>query len=112
MPATPELANRLKQYVSAGAGSTPGSDDAFIEACIAQAAALVDNHCGTSVTLVPTEVLHGAYIEVGAELFHRKQTRVGISQFAAQDGTPIRTRRDPLDGVRPMLAPFLPGGFA
>lgn len=112
MPATPELANRLKTYVSGGAGSTPSQGDAFVEECIAEAAALVDHWCGTSTELVPVEVLYRAYIEVGAELFYRKQAPQGISQFAAADGTAIRTRRDPLDGVRPMLAAFLPGGFA
>lgn len=112
MPATPELANRLKQYVSGGSGSVPGAEDAFIEACIAEAAALVDHLVGTSVALVPTEVLHRAYVETGAELFHRKAAPQGITQFASVDGAAIRTRRDPLEAVRPMLTPFLPGGFA
>lgn len=112
MPATPELANRLKTYVNGGAGSTPGADDAFIEACIAEATALVDNECGASVGNVPTEVLHRAYVETGAELYYRKQAPQGITQFASNDGAAIRTRRDPLEAVRPMLAPFLPGGFA
>jgi len=112
MPATPELANRLKQYVSGGAGSAPGRDDAFIEECIATGAALVDHECGAFVVNVPTEVLHRAYIEAGAELFYRKNSPQGISQFASVDGAAIRTRRDPLEAVRPILTPFLPGGFA
>lgn len=112
MPATPELAYRLTQYVAGDSGSVPAKEASFIEACIAEAAALVDHLCGTSVANVPTEVLHRAYIEAGAELFYRKSAPQGITQFAAVGGAPIRTRRDPLEAVRPMLAPFLPGGFA
>lgn len=112
MPATPELANRLKLYVSGGAGSVPSQGDAFIEECIAEAAALVDHWCGTSVALVPTEVLYRAYVETGADLYYRKQAPQGVSQFTAVDGSAIRLRRDPLDAARPMLMAFLPGGFA
>lgn len=64
------------------------------------------------VSSVPNEVLERAYIEVGADLFYRKQAPQGISQFTSVDGSAIRLRRDPLDAVRPMLAPYLPGGFA
>ncbi|EQM78207.1 hypothetical protein L687_16910 [Microbacterium maritypicum MF109] len=64
------------------------------------------------VSPVPVEVLERAYIEVGADLFYRKSAPQGVSQFTAVDGSAIRLRRDPLDAVRPMLAPYLPGGFA
>lgn len=112
MPATPELANRLTQYVSGGSGSVPADVAPFIEACISEAALLVDHLCGTSIDLVPLEVLHRAYIETGAELYYRKNAPQGITQFASVDGAAIRTRRDPLEAVRPFLTPFLPGGFA
>lgn len=111
MPLTPGLANRLLNYVKGAAKSAP-EGDAYVEECIAQAVVLVDSDCGTSVDLVPTEVLERAYIEAGAELFYRKSSPQGISQYAAVDGAAIRTRRDPLEAVRPLYMNFLPGGFA
>lgn len=73
---------------------------------------LVDAHCGTSRSKVPTHVLQRAYLEVGAELFHRKATKNGVAQFALPDAEPIRIARDPMVAAYPLLRPYLPGGFA
>lgn len=109
---TPELVARLTQYVTSGAHTVSGVDSAFIQACLGEAVALVDNECGTAKATVPLAVLHRCYIEVGSELYNRRSAPNGISQFSAMDGSAIRVARDPMVAARPMLTPFLPGGFA
>lgn len=110
--AAPELVAKLTAYVKSGAGSVSTADQAFIEDCLDEAIAMVDNRCGTAVSLVPMAVLHRAYIELGSELYNRKSAPNGISQFAAADGSAIRVARDPMVSVEPILQRFLPGGFA
>ena len=113
MPVPTELVTRLTAYVKSGAGSTSTADQAFIESALEQAMALVDTACGASIGLVPVEVLEGWYIEVGAELYNRRQTKNGVTQFATADGgTAIRVRQDPLASIRVPMSLYLPGGFA
>lgn len=108
--ANPELLAEMTAYVSAGAHSVGGANADFIESCLDTAIALVNAHVGTEI--LPEPVLTRAYIELGSELYNRKQAPNGISQFAAADGSAIRVARDPMTAVYPLLAPFLPGGFA
>lgn len=61
---------------------------------------------------VPADVAGRAVLEVGAELYHRKNTKNGISQFASPDGSAVRVARDPLTPAYPILRPFIGGGFA
>lgn len=63
---------------------------------------------------IPEPVMNRAVLETGAELYHRKAARNGVSQFATADSvSPMRIARDPLVAARPLLAPFLArGGFA
>lgn len=110
MPASAALVERLSAYVKSGAVSVSSADVAHIQACLDEAVALVDNECGT--TSIPEVVLHRAYIEVGSELYNRRAAPNGISQFTSGDGGAIRVARDPMVAARPILAPFLPGGFA
>lgn len=110
--ATPELIASLTAYVKPGAASVSSSDEAFISDCVDEAVALVDNECGTDIDRVPVSVLNRAYIEVGSELYNRRAAPNGISQFASADGSAIRVARDPLVAARPILLPFLRGGFA
>src|SRR5690606_2251814 len=67
-----ELVARLQAYVTPGATQVSGTDAAFLQACLDEAIALVDNECGTAVASVPMAVLHRAYIEVGSELYNRR----------------------------------------
>ena len=62
----------------------------------------------------PDPVVDRAVLETGAELYHRRSARNGISQFATPDTvSPMRIARDPLVAARPLLAPYLwAGGFA
>lgn len=96
----------LQAYVGAGA-----ADAAFVASCWTEADALVTEYVGTAD--VPAEVASRAALEVGAELFHRRQSPGGITQFATVDGpSPVRMARDPMLGAYPLLDPYLPGGFA
>jgi|GEM_PF-957498 len=112
MPEATPLIDRLTAYVKGGATSVSTADAGYIQACLDEAMALVDNECGTASEQVPDAVLDRAYIEVGSELYNRQSAPNGISQFTAGDGSAIRVARDPMVAARPMLAPFLPGGFA
>lgn len=69
---------------------------------------------GADPPTIPAEVTTRAILEVGAELYHRKNTKNGFSQFATGETlSPLRIARDPLVAARPILAPYLTtGGFA
>ncbi|QTX04115.1 hypothetical protein [Agromyces archimandritae] len=108
--ASAELVARLTVYVKAGATHVDAADEAFISECLSEAEALVAALVGT--TEVPAAVLDRARIEVGSELYNRRAAPNGISQFAAADGSAIRVARDPMVAAYPILAPFLPVGFA
>lgn len=107
-----ELLDRLTGYVKGGATSVSTSDSAFIQSCLDEAIALVDNRCGTGKVNVPVPVLQRAYINVGADLYYRKNAPQGVSQFTAIDGAAIRLGKNPMDAAEDLLRPFLAGGFA
>lgn len=99
-------AENLSEYV--GASST---DADFVAECWATATSLIARHVG--IAEVPAGIIARATLEVGSELFHRRQAPNGIAQFATPDGgAAIRVARDPMVGARPLLAPFLPLGIA
>lgn len=79
-------------------------------ASVDEAIALVAHHIAQAT--VPEVVRDRAVIEVAADLFHRQQTRLGVVGFADNDLNPMRVTRDPMAAARPILAPYLPGGFA
>lgn len=108
----PILVQRLTAYVKPSAHTTSEADSAFIEGCLEEAIALVDHRCGAAKEIVPLAALQRAYIEVGSELYNRKQAPNGISQFAAADGSAIRIARDPMVAAEPILRSFLPVGIA
>ena len=65
------------------------------------------------VSPLPLPIVNRAILEVGAELFHRRQAPSGISQFATPDGSSaVRVARDPMIAARDMLAPFVGRGVA
>ena len=94
----------LAEYVGAN------DDQAdFIRACVETAQELVSQFVGGSN--VPEVVLDRAVLEVGSEMFHRRNAPNGIAQFAVE-GTAIRVARDPLVGAYPLLSRYVGGGFA
>lgn len=101
----------LLAYVSTdGLGSTP-AEETYAAACWEEATALVSRHAGSSD--VPEAILNRAALEVGAELYHRRQAKNGISQFASPDGgAGIRIARDPMVAAYPILAPYVGRGIA
>lgn len=108
------LLEKASAYIFPDANSVGGNKAAFLQDCLDEAVALVNNWCGTAQNSVPVAVLHRAYIECTSELYHRRSAPQGVTQYASPDGgaAPMRTSRDPMGGARLVLAPFLPGGFA
>ena len=90
----------LKAYVGAAS-----SDDAYVEECWDTAQDLVASYVRSAK--IPTHVLKRAYLEVGSELFHRRNAPMGVSQYATYDGAPIQTARDPLVGVYHLLNRYM-----
>lgn len=84
-------------------------DTAYATQCWAEAQALVTVALGASASLVPEPILDRATLEVGSELYHRRNAPNGISQFATTDGAPIRVARDPMVGAWPLLKPYMIG---
>lgn len=104
-----ELGARLAAYVTA---RTPDQINFCVESVTVAAALVNEIAFPEGPRPIPEEVLERAYIMVGAELFNQKDTKNGVSQFAAADGGAIRVARDPLIPARAILAPWLVGGFA
>ncbi|MGF6821179.1 hypothetical protein M2317_000065 [Microbacterium sp. ZKA21] len=101
----------LLAYISTEGIPHSPSEEAFAGACWAQAAALVAQHVGA--VSVPAAILERATLEVGAELFHRRDTKNGVSQFASPDtGAAIRIARDPMVAAYPLLAAFVGRGIS
>lgn len=99
-------ATSLATYVGA-----KNPDDPFAEQCWSEAVALVNRRCGKDLAAVPDGVLDRAYLEVGAELYHRRATKNGAAQFAVPDAQPIRIARDPLVSAYPLIDPYLGPGI-
>lgn len=95
----------LQRYVGASSGDTE-----FVARCLVEAQALVTRHVGSAI--VPADILSRAVLECGSELYHRRQAPQGVAQFASTEGQPVRVSRDPMVAARPILAPYVAGGFA
>ncbi|WP_165215281.1 hypothetical protein [Schaalia sp. ZJ1691] len=105
-----DQATDLVQALAAYVGNVPVTG--FLTDCTREATSLVASQVGDAI--VPDEIKRRAILEVAAELFHRKSAPNGIKNFAdGLDGTTaIRVARDALVAARPLLAPYLPLGFA
>lgn len=90
----------LKAYVGASV-----DDDAFVEDCWKTAQDLVASYVKSNK--IPPNVLKRVYLEVGSELFQRRNAPLGVSQYATADGAPARIARDPLAGVYPLLNRYM-----
>lgn len=98
------IADRLATYVNAGT-----SDD-FVAECAAEAEELIEHYIGSAD--VPKTVRDRAVLEVGSELYNRRNAPNGIAQFATPDAAPIRVARDPLVGAYPILRHYVGIGAA
>ncbi len=98
--------DELRAYTGAATG-----DADFVTSCHDQATTLVARFVGTAD--VPESVVDRAALEVGSELFHRRQAPNGIAQFATVDGSSaIRVARDPMVAAYPILTPWVGTGIA
>ncbi|NNG20301.1 hypothetical protein HJ590_12100 [Naumannella sp. ID2617S] len=84
----------------------------FVAECTAEADALVTQRVGQAT--VPASVRARAVLEVGADLWYRKQTRNGIAGFGSTETgiQPVRIARDPMAAAEPILRPWLTPGIA
>jgi uncharacterized protein YuzB (UPF0349 family) len=86
------------------------SDLEFCGKCLAQAQMLVNAYC-IRTPEIPEEILDNAYLQVGSELFHRRNAPSGIAQFSSLDGTsPVRVAKDPMTSVYPLLNRWVVNG--
>jgi hypothetical protein len=85
-----------------------GTDEvsSFIDECLTAGHALVTRFIGAA-TNVPVAVHDNAVLIASSELYYRRQSPQGVSQFAAFDGSPVRASKDPLTAVTPLLLPYL-----
>lgn len=106
VPVAPGDVAALRGYVSADS-----SHDDYLAECWATAELAVAQHVGAAV--VPVDTYRRAVLEVASELYHRRNAPAGVlAQYADVAAAPVRMARDPLAPAYPLLAPFLPGGFA
>lgn len=91
----------LGPYVAATAA------DAYVVQCAKEAAAMVGRVVAQAATPVPADVAERAALEVGAELYHRRQSRNGITGLDNMDFAPMRIARDPMKAAMPYLQPYL-----
>lgn len=97
----------LARYVNTDATS----DATYLASVLAEAEALVAVYVGEAI--VPEPILNRASLEVGSELFHRRNAPNGVAQFASEAGAqPLRIARDPMVGAYPILNRFVVGGIS
>lgn len=102
MAASPDALATLAGYVQATAA------DPYVVKCANEATTMVGavvSKVGPDV--VPAEVVARAVLEVGAELFNRRQSRNGIVGLDNNDFAPMRIARDPMKAAMPYLQPYL-----
>lgn len=101
MPAAPADVARLAKYCNAAA------TDEYVAECATEAADMVALPVSKAPAPVPASVVARAVLEVGKELFDRRQSRNGIAGLDSPDFTPMRIARDPMKAAHPYLAPYL-----
>lgn len=85
------------------------SDRGFVAQCVETATSLVDAKIARAA--VPGEVRAAAILEVGANLFHRRQSSRDSATGIDADTGPsfFRPALDPMTPAWPLLAPYLTG---
>lgn len=83
-----------------------GTDETsdFVTECLTAGHALVTKFVGT--TTIPVAIHDNAVLMAASELFYRRQSPQGVTQFAAMDGNPIRAAKDPMNAARELLRPY------
>lgn len=90
----------FREYVGTSEDST------FVDDCLAAGLAMVEKIVGDSE--VPAEVVDNATLVTASEIFHRRSSPQGVTQFAAMDGgSPIRVAKNPRSVAYEYLFPWL-----
>lgn len=97
--------NSLKAYI----GVESNDDDNFIEGCYDHAVILLATATANAFRPIPQGIMDRMILEVGNELYNRKNAPGAQSQYTQFDGssTPVRAPRDPLTQVRTILAMYV-----
>ncbi|WP_396659518.1 hypothetical protein [Microbacterium sp.] len=124
-PTLDELAQALAEYVD-----TPAAGNTYVAACAREAVAFIGQKFDRTLIvdeslednledfiIVPLEKMPRAtyvreVMELGADLFFRRQAQNGIVSVNAMDGTIARVSRDPWKASEERLARWLGLGFA
>lgn len=93
---------QFREYV----GTDEVSD--FVDRCLEAGASLVSRYIGEAE--VKEEIVDNCVLIAASELFHRRSSPQGVTQFATMDGNPLRAGKDPMSACYPILAPFV--GYA
>ena len=88
----------FRAYIGTDENST------FVDECLTAGHALVTKFIGTAT--VPVAVHDNAVLMASSELFYRRQSPQGVTQFASMDGNPIRAAKDPMNAARELLRPY------
>lgn len=109
---TPEPAPEQALIEKAAAYVKTQASNTYLVECVTSAQSLVATHVGTAT--VPASVRARAVVEVAAELYWRMQARNGVTEYGSGEAGPelVRIGNDPLRAIRPLLRPYLAGGFA
>lgn len=98
------MSESLSTYVKA-----TDKDSEYVQDCHEQAEAMVEqfikDNGRTNVTL-PEVIKARAVLEVGAELYFRRQSRLGIAGLDNAEGQPMRIARDPMRAAYDLLMPY------
>lgn len=80
-------------------------DDVFLPRVYSAALELIYGYLGAAEADVPASVLETAILQLGSELWVRRNSPGGIAQWT-DEGNPVRLGADPLRTVRPLLARY------
>lgn len=80
----------------------------FVSECLTAGHALVNKFIGSAT--VPDTIHDNAVLIASSELFHRRSSPQGVTQFAAMDGNPVRAAKDPMNAARELLRPYVSYG--
>jgi hypothetical protein len=88
-----------------------GTDETsdFVSECLTAGHALVTKFVGDAE--VPTSIHDNAVLITASELFYRRQSPQGVTQFASMDGSPVRAAKDPMNASRELLRPYVSFGI-
>lgn len=98
------MSETLSTYVKA-----LDKDAAYVADCELQATAMVEQFIadnGRTGVILPAVIKARAVLEVGAELYFRREARLGIAGLDTEAAAPVRISRDPMRAAYDLLTPY------